>query len=76
MSLTTNDPDRLTARVAELEVRLTLQQDELDKLSEVLYRQQRELDGLLLRLQLLEARRPADPQPAPRDPADEVPPHY
>ncbi len=68
------EDETLTGRVAELEVRLTLQQDELDKLSEVLWRQQRELDGLVKRLKTLEERRGADADGGPQ--ADEVPPHY
>jgi SlyX protein len=74
------DHEALATRVAELEVRLTLQQDELEKLSEVLWRQQRELDGLTKRLATLEARRAAASEGAGAGegppPDDEVPPHY
>ena len=72
------DHEALATRVAELEARLTLQQDELDKLSEVLWRQQRELDGLTTRLATLEARRAAasEGEDGGPPPDDEVPPHY
>ncbi len=68
---------QLAERLAELEARFTLQQDTLDKLSDVLWRQQRELDAVRARAAALEARMgllaagPADAEP-PEDP----PPHY
>lgn len=68
------DRDTLEARVAELEVRLTLQQDELDKLSQELFHQQRQLEGALARLKLLESRRAATEEPPA--PTEELPPHY
>ena len=71
-----DDGETLAARVSELEVRLTLQQDELDKLSEELFRQQRALDALVGRLKSLEGRRAAAAEEGEAAAPDEVPPHY
>jgi uncharacterized coiled-coil protein SlyX len=72
------DDEALETRVAELEARFTLQQDALDKMSEVMWRLQRELESVTARVATLEASRAAaseDVGPlAPPD--DEVPPHY
>ncbi len=70
------DHDALATRVAELEARLTLHADELEKLSEVLWRQQRELEGLTIRIATLEARRASASEGGDSPPNDEVPHHY
>jgi SlyX protein len=70
--------ESLAARLAELEARYTLHQDLLDKLSDVIWRQQRDLDKLGARAVALEKRLAAlsgEAAEAP-DPGDEVPPHY
>jgi SlyX protein len=61
-------------RVVELELRSMAQQQTIEELSEVLYRQQRELDALKARLQKLEQR---VEEPGIVDPKQhERPPHY
>ncbi len=72
------DHEGLDTRVAELEARFTLQQDALDKMGEVLWRLQRELEGVTARVATLEARRDAASEDAGAvtSPDDEVPPHY
>jgi uncharacterized coiled-coil protein SlyX len=72
------DHEELDTRVAELEARFTLQQDVLDKMSDVLWRLQRELDSVTARVATLEARRAATGEDAGplTPPDDEVPPHY
>jgi SlyX protein len=67
--------DALTTRLAELEARYMLQQDLVDKLSEELFRQQREIDGLGARLAVLEGRVTTLDE-VKDEPADEAPPHY
>jgi uncharacterized coiled-coil protein SlyX len=62
--------DATTARLAELEARYTLQQDLIDKLSEELFRQQRALDALVLRVAAIEGVAKAE------EPPDDAPPHY
>lgn len=70
-------PKDLSARVTELEARYMLQQDLLEQLSDVLWRQQQKIDLLEQRLSVLE-RRVADVGAAtdtpPRD--EDLPPHY
>jgi uncharacterized coiled-coil protein SlyX len=70
------DHEALAARVTELEARLTLQQDELEKLGDALWRQQRDLEALAARVATLEARRAAAAESEEPPPDDEVPPHY
>jgi SlyX protein len=69
-------PDPLAARLAELEARFTLQQDTLDKLSEELWRQQRELEALRARVATVEARAAAPSEAGDAPEPDEPPPHY
>ena len=61
-------------RITELEIRLTLQQDELQQLSDVVARQARELDELKQVVDDLRKRSGAA-EASPFDP-DEKPPHY
>jgi uncharacterized coiled-coil protein SlyX len=71
------DDETLAARVTELEARFTLQQDQIEKLGEVLWTQQRELDGLGARLRALEARvATASEGGSEAEPPEEPPPHY
>lgn len=72
-----DDLSKVEARVVELEVRFTHQDRALGELSDVVYRQQQLIDQLERRVKLLEKRLAEAEEPAtPRDPKDEVPPHY
>lgn len=66
----------LAERLAELEARYTLHQDLIDKLSDVIWRQQRDLDQLAARTISLEKRLAAQVAGDAPPPDDEVPPHY
>jgi len=69
--------DRALARIVELEVRYSHQEAALNELSDVLYRQQQLIDVANRRLRALERKLSGvDEGVAPRDPKDEVPPHY
>jgi SlyX protein len=70
-------PKGPAARVTELEARYTLQQDLLQQLSDVLWRQRQELDLLEQRVAALE-RRVADVGAATDTPSrdEDLPPHY
>ena len=70
-----SDREELAARLAEIETRFTLQQDVIDKLSEVAWKLQKELDALALRVKELEAKRVTG-EGGEVDPIDEPPPHY
>lgn len=69
----------LEQRVTELEVKLSYAEDLLDELNRVVYRQQAQIDGLVRQLGAL-AQQVSELEPPqrrdPRDPRDELPPHY
>ena len=72
-----SDASRLSARLIELEVRYTHQAVELKDLSDVIYRQQQEIERMRARLEAVE-KKLADLSEIdrPTDPSDDVPPHY
>ncbi len=61
-------------RLTELEIKASFAEDTVDRLNEVLVRQQRQIDLLTLEVTRLKDR-PA-PDAAPRSLRDELPPHY
>jgi uncharacterized coiled-coil protein SlyX len=67
------DDGDTAARLTELELRYTLQQELLRQLNDVLVEQSRELDSLRRELERLKSR--LSDGPGPLDP-DERPPHY
>jgi SlyX protein len=73
---TDSELERALARIVDLEVRYSHQQVELNELSEVVYRQQRVVDHLNRRIQALEKKLADADDGGPRNPEDEVPPHY
>lgn len=66
--------DRVEARLTELEIKASYAEDTIDRLNEVIVRQQAQIDALLREMAHLR-REPAD-VPAPRSLRDELPPHY
>lgn len=60
-------------RLTELELRYMVQQDLLQKLSDVVLQQGRDLDRLRREVEMLRGRMNDGPAPLP---ADEKPPHY
>ena len=62
-------------RLTELELRYMVQQDLLQKLSDVVLQQGRDLDRLRREVEMLRGRMNDGPAPMPA-PADEKPPHY
>lgn len=63
--------DHVADRLTEVEIRITRQDDLVDQLNAVIYDQQKQIDGLILKLRSLE-KQSEDPT-APRN---EKPPHY
>ena len=77
MPTTERELSRAQARIVELEVRFTHQDEALRSLSDVIYEQQLELTRVLKRVEELEKKLLGAQEPvAPRNPEDEVPPHY
>ncbi len=71
-------PDDTDARLTELEIKLTLAEDTVDRLNDVVVAQQARIDALaheVGRLARLLQERSGD-EPSPRGLRDEIPPHY
>ena len=69
-------PERIDARLTDLEIKASFSEDTLDRLNEVVVRQQAQIDALLRQLAALRDRLPEDVQAGPRSLRDELPPHY
>ena len=72
-----NLPHDLAERVTELEIKSSYAEDLLDQLNMTIYRQQQQIDRLILQVtQLKEQSQNAMQDGAARNPRDELPPHY
>jgi len=72
-----NQPNELEPRVTELEIKSSYAEDLLDQLNMTIYRQQQQIDRLILQVtQLREQSQNASQDGAARNPRDELPPHY
>lgn len=70
------DTARLEERLTEVEIKLAFTEDLVDRLNDVIVRQQTQIDGLIRELVQLREQWPA-PDAAPlHSPGDEKPPHY
>ena len=64
-------------RVTELEIKLSLIEDNVDELNRIVYRQREQMDLLQEQIRLLYAQLQASSAPAePRNLREEIPPHY
>lgn len=63
-------------RIVDAEMALTHLQHDYDALNQVVLEQQKTIDGLMLKIQKLEAKVQTNSDPEVRDAADEKPPHY
>ncbi|MDO9093815.1 MAG: SlyX family protein [Rubrivivax sp.] len=66
----------LLARLTELEIKASFAEDTLDRLNDVIVRQQAQIDALVREVAQLRAQSPGDEGPALRSLRDELPPHY
>ena len=66
----------LDSRITELEIKLSVGEDDLEELNRAVFRQQQQID--LLQAQIRELYRLMQPDAAsePRNLRDEIPPHY
>ncbi|MCZ2498290.1 SlyX protein [Xylophilus sp. Kf1] len=62
-------------RLNEVEIKLSYAEDLLDELNLRIYRQQQQIDALIGQVQALRQQAP-EAAGAPRNPQDELPPHY
>lgn len=66
----------MESRIAELEVKLSFAEDQLDALNRTVYRQQQQIDRLLLEVRNLREQQMAAMPAEARSLRDEIPPHY
>jgi SlyX protein len=69
-------PDETDRRLIELEIKASYAEDLLDQLNATIYRQQQQIDRLLHELVDLRHQLPEPGAGAPRNPRNELPPHY
>lgn len=69
-------PEPIDRRLTELEIKASFSEDTLDRLNEVVVRQQAQIDALLRQVAALREQQPADSDSTPRSLRDELPPHY
>ncbi len=71
-----DSPDTLDRRLTELEIKASYTDDLLDQLNLTVYRQQQQIDRLLLEILHLRQQMPESGDSAQRSLRDEIPPHY
>ena len=70
-------PQPIDDRLVDLEVKAAYADDQVEQLSDLIYRQQQQIDALLHELRLMRERLPEQGAAgAPRNLRDEIPPHY
>ena len=66
----------MESRLTELEIRLGLEADHLEELNRTVFRQQQQINLLQAQIrELYQLMQPAAPS-EPRNPREEIPPHY
>ena len=66
----------LQERIMELEIKSSYAEDLLEQLNMTIYRQQQQIDLLINEVRELKRQAPEGGQGGPRNPRDELPPHY
>jgi SlyX protein len=64
------------ARLTELEIKLSFAEEQIEALNDTLYRQQRQIDAVLLELRALRTQVAEGKPNEPRSLRDDLPPHY
>lgn len=70
------DAERIERRLADLEVKSAFMDELLERLNEVLVRQQDQIDRLTAELRRWQDQADAATGPAPRNPLEDKPPHW
>ena len=73
---TDDSPNRIQQRLTDLEIKASYAEDTLDRLNDVIVRQQAQIDALLREVAALRQQSPAADAPAFRSLRDDLPPHY
>ncbi len=71
-----NSPHNTEQRLNELEIKASFTEDLVEQLNLTVYRQQEQIDALLQELLQLRQQSPDGGTGSPRNPRDELPPHY
>ncbi len=71
-----NNPNAVEQRLIDLEIKASYTEDTLDRLNDVLVRQQRQIDLLLRELAALKHYGNSGDVPAARSLRDDLPPHF
>jgi len=70
-------PNDVAERLTELEIKSSYSEDLLEQLNMAIYRQQQQIDSLILQVtQLRQQSQNAGQDATARNPRDELPPHY
>jgi SlyX protein len=75
-SSTDQDATTTQARLTELEIKASFTEDLIDKLDQIITRQQDQIDRLTRELVNLRQQAPAEASPQMRNLRDDLPPHY
>lgn len=70
------EPTPLEQRTTELEIKLSFQEDLLDKLDQIIIRQQDQIDALTREVIALRQQNPQSGEGPSRNLRDDLPPHY
>jgi len=70
------NPEDMARRLTELEIKASYADDLMDQLNKTVFRQQQQLDMLLREVAVLRRQLTDSGTAAPRNPRDELPPHY
>ena len=71
-----NPNPQTEARLTELEIKLSYVEDTIERLNDVVVWQQAQIELLLRGVALLNQPPHPDDAPGPRNPRDDLPPHY
>jgi len=63
-------------RLTELEIKASFNEDLVEQLNQVVFRQQQQIDALVREVSQLRQQLPEPGAGGPRNPRDELPPHY
>jgi SlyX protein len=69
-------PADVNDRLTNLEIKASFSEDLLDKLDQIIIRQQDQIDRLIQEVRWLRQQAPTEGSAAPRNLRDELPPHY
>lgn len=72
----TQDASNIDTRLTELEIKASFTEDLLDKLDQIVTRQQDQIDRLTREVQFLRQQAPNEGPVPQRNLRDELPPHY